>query len=454
MYFKDFRDYLCNLEKQGMLLRVNRQVSPHFEMAAGIYKTGEINGPALLFENVKGYPGWKVAGGLFVTKKLLAFALQTKTNQLLERYLEFGQNLLDPVPVSSGPVKETIIKGDDIDLTILPFLTYSEEDKLPYHHAGVQVAKHPSTGVHNCSVHRMSVLGKDRMGLYLSRSGHLGLMIKASEERGEGLEVATVVAPHPALCIASGIRAPIGVDEMKIAGAIRGRPFEVVKGETIDVNVSADAEIVIEGVTVPGGRVIEGPWGGPRGNYICHGSQYVMTEKGKPVSEGIVVKITAITMRNNPIYLAMTTGFGPSDNSCLVKWSMAANIYRILTQIVPFPEDIRGINVDGHAVIGMHKRNEVTPQDIIYGVLDQVGTKCVVVVDDDINIYDPIEVEWAIATRVEPEKDLIIMPSANGLPTLGQWGIDATAPLTGEPYGEHWLYKKARPPGINEVNYI
>jgi 3-polyprenyl-4-hydroxybenzoate decarboxylase len=395
MYFKDFRDYLCNLEKQGMLLRVNRQVSPHFEMAAGIYKTGEINGPALLFENVKGYPGWKVAGGLFVTKKLLAFALQTKTNQLLERYLEFGQNLLDPVPVSSGPVKETIIKGDDIDLTILPFLTYSEEDKLPYHHAGVQVAKHPSTGVHNCSVHRMSVLGKDRMGLYLSRSGHLGLMIKASEERGEGLEVATVVAPHPALCIASGIRAPIGVDEMKIAGAIRGRPFEVVKGETIDVNVSADAEIVIEGVTVPGGRVIEGPWGGPRGNYICHGSQYVMTEKGKPVSE-----------------------------------------------------------VDGHAVIGMHKRNEVTPQDIIYGVLDQVGTKCVVVVDDDINIYDPIEVEWAIATRVEPEKDLIIMPSANGLPTLGQWGIDATAPLTGEPYGEHWLYKKARPPGINEVNYI
>jgi UbiD family decarboxylase len=279
-------------------------------------------------------------------------------------------------------------------------------------------------------------------------------MIQASEERGEGLEVATVIAPHPALCIASGIRAPIGVDEMKIAGAIRGRPFEVVKGETIDVNISADAEIVIEGVTVPGGRVIEGPWGGPRGNYICHRSQYVMTEEGKPVSEGIIVKITAITMRNNPIYLAMTTGFGPSDNSCLVKWSMAANIYRILTQIVPFPEDIRGINVDGHAVIGMHKRNEVTPQDIIYGVLDQVGTKCVVVVDDDINIYDPIEVEWAIATRVEPEKDLIIMPSANGLPTLGQWGIDATAPLTGDPYGEHWLYKKARPPGINEVNYI
>jgi len=454
MYFKDFRDYLDNLEKQGMLLRVNREVSPQFEMAAGIYKTGKNNGPALLFENIKGYPGWKVAGGLFATQRLLAFALQTEESQLLKRYTGFGQELIKPVQVSSSPVKEVIIKGDNVYLAKLPFLTYSEEDKLPYHHAGVQVAKHPSTGVQNCSVHRMSVLGKDRMGLYLNRTGHLGLMIQAAEERGEGLEVATVVAPHPALCIASGIRAPMGVDEMEIAGAIRGRPFEVVKGETIDVNVSADAEMVIEGVTVPGGRVIEGPWGGPRGNYIRRESQYVITEEGNPVSEGFVVKITAITMRQNPIYLAMTTGFGPSDNSCLVKWSMEANIYRLLTRIVPSPKDIHGINVGGHAVISVHKRNEMTPKEIIYAVLDQMGTKCVVVVDDDINIYDPDEVEWAIATRVEPERDVIIMPSVNGLPTLGQWGVDATAPLTGEPYGERWLYKKACPPSVSEVNYV
>ena len=118
-----------------MLLRVKKEVSPRFEMAAGVYKTGKINGPALLFENVKGYPGWGVAGGLFVTQRLLAFALQTEESKLLERYLELEQQRIEPISVSSGPVKEIIVKGDDIDLAKLPFLTYSELDELPYHHA-------------------------------------------------------------------------------------------------------------------------------------------------------------------------------------------------------------------------------------------------------------------------------------------------------------------------------
>ena len=454
MDFKDFRDYLDNLEEQGMLLRVTREVSPRFEMAAGVYKTGETDGPALLFENVKGYPGWRVVGGLFVTQRLLAFALQTEESKLLERYLEFGQQRIEPVLVSSGPVKEVIIKGADVDLAKLPFLSYCEEDELPYHHAGVQIARHPATGIQNASVHRMSILDKDKMGLYLSRAGHLGLMIQAAEEQGQGLEVATVIAPHPALIIASGMRAPMGVDEMEIAGALRGKPFEVVKCETMDVHVPADAEMVIEGVTVPGDRVIEGPWGGPRGNYICHENQYTKTSEGKPVSEGFVVKVTAITMRQNPIYLAMTTGFGASDNKCLVRWNMAANIYRLLTRLVLFPEDIRGINVNGHVVVSIHKRNEATPKNIIYAVLATLGLKCVVVVDEDVNIYEPVEVEWAIATRVEPERDVLIIPPANSLPTLGQWGIDATAPLTGEPFGERWLYKKALPLGVSEVDYV
>jgi len=454
MEFEDFRDYLDNLEKHGMLLRVTKEISPRFEMAAGVYKNGKNDGPALLFENVKGYPGWRVAGGLFVTQRLLAFALQTEESKLLERYLEFGQRLLEPVLAPSSPVKEVIVKGAEVDLTKLPFLTYCEEEELPYHHAGVQIASHPATGIQNASVHRMPILGKDKMGLYLSRTGHLGLMIQAAEAQGQGLEVATVVAPHPSLIIASAFKAPMGVDEMEIAGALRGKPFEVVKCETIDIRVPADAEMVIEGVTVPGDRIIEGPWGGPRGNYICPENQYTRTPEGKPVSEGFVVKVTAITMRQNPIYLAMTAGFWPSDNECLVRWNMAANIYRLVTRLVLSPEDIRGVNVNGHVVVSIHKRNEATPKNIINTLLAQTGSKCVIVVDEDINIYDPVEVEWAMATRVEPERDVIIIPPANGLPTLGQWGIDATAPLTGEPFGERWLYKKALPPGISEVDYI
>ena len=455
MDFKDFRDYLDGLEKQGMLLRVKKQASPRFEIAAAIHKTGKVDGPALLFVNIEGFPGWRVAGGLFVTERLLAFALQVDRSKLLEHYLGLGQRRIKPVLVSSGPVKETIIKGADIDLARIPFLTYCEGDALPYHHAGVQIARHPETGIQNASIQRMSILGKDKMGLYLSRASHLALMIQAAEERGQGLEIATVVAAHPVLCIAGGFRAPMDVDEIEIAGALRGRPFEVVKGETIDVHVPADAELVIEGITVPAGRVIEGAWGGPRGNYILPVHQYTRRPDGKPVSEGFVVRVTAVTMRRNPIYLAMTAGLAPSDNESLVRWNTTANIYQLVTRLVPSSEDIRGVNVNGqHAVISVRKRSEATPKDIISAVLTQLGTKCVIVVDDDIDVYDSSEVEWAIDTRVEPERDVIMVAAANGLPTLGKWGIDATAPLSGEPFGEGWLYKKALPPGIDQVDCI
>ena len=203
MYFKDFRDYLDNLEKQGMLLRVTKEVSPRFEMAAGIYKAGKTNGPALLFENVKDCPGWKVAGGLFMSQKLLSFALQTDESKLLELYLELGEKRTKSVSVPSGSVKEVIIRGEEVDLLKLPFLTHCEKDELPYHHSGVNIARHPNTGIQNASIHRMSILGKDMMGLGATPEGHLGLMIREAEEQGQSLGIATAIGVHTDLIITS-----------------------------------------------------------------------------------------------------------------------------------------------------------------------------------------------------------------------------------------------------------
>lgn len=457
MYFKDFRDFLDNLEKQGMLLRVTKEVSPRFEMAAGVHKTGKNNGPALLFENVKGHPGWKVAGGLFVTQKLVSFALQTEESKLLEYYLELGKERIEPVAVSTGPVKEVIIKGDEVDLSKLPFLTHCEEDEAPYHHSGVQIARHPATGVQNASIHRMSILGKDRIGLGAAPEGHLGLMIQEAEKRNQGLGIATVIGVHPALIIASGARVPMGVDEVEIAGAMRGRPFEMVKCETVDVSVPADAEVVIEGITVPKEKALEGAWGGERGNYILLDAFYKKGSDGKLVKEVFVLEVTAITMRRNPIYLAMNSGMAPSEDKTITRWNYAASVYQIVIRMVLFPEDILGINVTlgTHVVIGINKRNESTPKNMIYAVLaTMTNVKRVVIVDGDVDIYDPVDVEWAILSRVTPGKDIIIIPSVKGLPTFDKWGIDATAPLTGEPFGERSLYNKAVPPGVSEVDYI
>ena len=465
MMFKNFRDYLDKLEKHGMLVRVTKEVDTCFEIAAGIRKISDTDGPALLFENVKDHPGWRVAGGLFATAKLMAFALQTreKEDKLLERYLEFDQQRMNSASVASGPVKEVIIKGDDVDLAKLPIPTYCEWDAGPYLTAGVEIARHPVTGVQNASIHRRAVLDKDKTGLLVGPAAHLGLMIQAAEEQGQGLGIATVIGAHPALAIASQIRAPEGVDEMEIAGALRGKPLEVVKCETIDVQVPADAEIVIEGVTLPGEMVSEGPFGEFPGNYISMGNW--IAPSGKPSFDAPVVKATAITMRKDAIFQAMLTGMPITENHCLKKWALAAAVYRVISRLVSYPGDIRGINftrggtADHHVVISIHKRLESTARNIIYTVLTSgliVGL--VVVVDEDINIYDPEEVEWAVATRVRPDRDIIILPSVESqvesvitTPTHRyKWGIDATAPLVKEP----WLYKRAIPPGVSEVDYV
>lgn len=459
MVFKDFRDYLDSLDKHGMLVRVTKEVSPNFEIAAAIRKVSDTNGPALLFENVSGYPGWRVVGGLFATRRLMAFALQTEENndKLMQRYLESDQQRIKPILVSSGPVKEIIIKGDDVDLTKLPFPTYCEEDEGPYSNAGVQIAKNAATGVQNVSTHRMAILGKDKVGLYTTQVGHLRLMIQAAEEQGQGLGIAVVTGAHPALIIASSVKAPMGVDEVEIAGALRGKPFEMVKCETIDVSVPANAEVVIEGVAVPGERVIQGTWGTEKGNYILLPGQYTVTSNGKLTIEGCVVKVNAITMRKNAILQALLTGMPQTEDQNLATWSLTSAIYRVVTRIVPSPQDLRGVYLTpgsacSHVVISIHKRAEPTSREIIHTILGMMGAiiQRVVVVDEDINIYDPAEVEWATATRVISDRDIVVLPSATAQPPTIRWGIDATVPLS----VESWKYKKAVPPGVSKVDYI
>jgi len=462
--FKDFRDYLDYLEKNEMLVRVKKEVDPRFEIAAGIRKISDTNGPALLFENVKGYPNWRVAGGIFATRKLMALALNTDEAEasLFERYLECDQKRVKPKLVSTGPVKEVIMKGSDIDLSRLPIPTYCEKDVGPFLTAGVEIAKDPETGIQNASIIRRQLLGKDRLGLTLPPTRDIGMMISAAEQKGQGLGVATVMGAHPALAIASQVKAPMGVDEVEIAGAFRGEPLEVIKCETIDVEVPADAEVVIEGMTIPGERIDDGPFGEYPGDYIS--LRNYTTLSSKPTGPAYVVKITAITMRKTPIFQAMLTGMPMTENHILKKWAYAAAIYRAISHVVPRVEDIKGINLtpgggaNSHVVISIHKRSEATARDIIYTVLStRLLTGLATVVDEDINIYDPSNVEWAVITRTQPDRDIIILPTVP--PPTGsradpvhmyRWGIDATKPMI----EDRSLYDRAVPPGVEKVDYV
>ena len=462
--FNNFREYLDYLDEEGKLARVKKEVDPRFEIAAGIRKASDTDGPALLFERVKGYPDWKVAAGLFATQKLLALAFGADDDErkLVERYLEVDQKRVKPKLVGTGPVKEVILKGKDVDLTKLPIPTYCERDAGPYLTAGVEIAKHPDTGMQNVAMVRRMLMGRDRTSISAPPIHHLGLLVAAAHQKGKPLGVATVIGAHPALAIASQIRPGLGVDETEIAGAIMGKPMEMVKCETIDVEVPADAEIVIEGEIIPGEMVEDGPFGEYPGNYRSMSDYVVLT--GSPISRNNVVKITAITMRKNPIFVALLTGMPITENHTLIKWATAAAIYRHASAVVYDPEDITGVNmtVGGscrhHCVISIRKRNEWMARDLIYSLLaTRYITGLVTVVDEDVDIYDPVKVEHAIATTVKPDRDVIILPTVpapKGAPHppiyMFKWGIDATKPLL----PDRWEFEKAVPPGVDEVDYI
>jgi UbiD family decarboxylase len=447
--FEDLRGFLAHLESQGQLVRVKDEVDVKYEIAAGMRKTSDIEGPALLFENIKGYPGWRVLGGLFATRKLVALGLGVPQEQMLERYLTLEDQRIPPELVSTGPVKEIKWTGSQIDLRKIPIVTHASKDCGPYVTIGVQIGKDADSGVRNLSIHRMLLLGKDRLSLWAPADHHLGRMILKAEEKGRGLEVATAVGVDPAIIVGSQSKVPYGIDEFHVAGGLRGAPVKLIKCETIDVEVPAFAEVVIEGVTIPGERVADGPYGEYPGCY-------------SEAKQAPVLKVTAITMRQNAIWQTALTGMPVTENHTLIEYGNAAVVYREIKKIVP---EVKAINLTPggtfrhHVVVSIKKRAENEGRNVILSLLSLgIGLKQVIVVDDDIDPFDPMQVDWALATRMQADKDVIIIPriacstldpSVPEPRVTAGLGIDATAPMK-----DRWRFEKVEIPGVDKVKYI
>ena len=447
--FEDLRSFLTHLESQQQLLRVKDEVDVKYEIAAGMRKTSDTEGPALLFENVRGHPGWRVLGGLFATRKLVALGLGVPQDKMLERYLTLEDRRIEPELISSGPVKEIKWTGSQIDLSKVPIITHASKDCGPYVTIGVQIGKDPDSGVRNLSIHRMLVLGKDRLSLWAPADHHLGRMILMAEEKGRGLEVATAVGVEPAIIVGSQAKVPYGIDEFHVCGGLRGAAVKLTRCETIDVEVPAFAEVIIEGVTVAGERVADGPYGEYPGCY-------------SEAKQAPVVKVTAITMRQNPIWQTALTGMPVTENHTLIEYGNAAVVYREVKKIVP---EVKAINLTPggtfrhHVVISIKKRAENEGRNVILALLSMgIGLKQVIVVDDDIDPFDPMQVDWAMATRFQADKDAIIIPriacstldpSVPEPRVTAGLGIDATAPMK-----DRWRFEKVEIPGVDKVKYI
>jgi UbiD family decarboxylase len=447
--YPDFRGFLEFLDSKGKLRRVQKEVDTRFDIAAGIRKVSDTDGPALLYENVRGFPGWRVAAGVFATRSLLALALEVPEDKLLQEYRTLEQKFLPTEQVSSGPVQEIVMKGDDVDLTKLPICVHSEHDKGQYITIGVQFAQDPETGIGNLGIHRMLVLGKNMLTVWSPPDHHLGRLIAKAEDRGQGLPVATIIGGDPRIVIASQVKAPLGVDEMEIAGGMRGRPIQMLKCVSIPISTPADCEVCIEGVTVPHERITDGPFAEYTGCYS--------ESKQAPF-----MKVTAVTMRKNPIFHTCLTGMPVTENHVLIELPNITRIEDDVRRVVP---EVRGINVTPggtyrhHVVVAIKKRHRDEARNVILALLAQgIGLKQVTVVDEDIDVHNPVDVEWALATRMQPDEDIIIVPRLScstldpSVPmarTTAGWGIDATRPP-----GDPRKFEKVQVPGVDQVDYV
>lgn len=444
MVFQDLRNFLKKLEDEGELARIEKEVDAKFEIAAYLRKTSDIGGPALLFEKVKGHR-IPVVGGLFVNRRKALLALDSTQGDVLNKVLGGVQNPLPTRLRDSSSCQEVVTEGDKVDLTQLPAPTYNLKDGGPYITLGVVISKDPETGTKNAAVYRLQVKGKNRLGIMAQPFQHVSTQFAKAEKDGKPLEIAIALGVDPAILFASQVKAPYGVDELTIAGGIRGEPVEVAKCRTVDLEVPATSEFVIEGKILPGIREEEGPFGEFTGHYGV--------KERNPV-----IEVTALTHRENPVFQAGLTGMPTTEEHILKEIPCETTLYYELRKNFPEITNIHVSPIGGSiflVIIALKQRYKGEAKQIILSALGStVRPKIVIVVDDDINIFNYEKVLWAMIFRAQPAEDFFIASGIAGGPldpsvlekdVTSVVGIDATRPI-GRPFPE-----VIQVPGLDKV---
>jgi 2,5-furandicarboxylate decarboxylase 1 len=417
---QDLRSFIASAEKAGELLRVDRETDPLTEMGVLF---GETEHP-LMFENVRGYPGWQVCGELVTSRAAQALAFQVERSQVVPELARRMQ--LAALPgrnVSTGPVKERILTGRDLDLRKLPVVVHSEEDGGPYIGSAMCVTKDPDTGIQNVAMLRMQIQDRNRTGTAFAPR-HSWMHYQKYEARNEPMPMAAVIGHHPVLDLATNSSVPYGMDEFQVAGSLLQEPLEMVRCETVDLMVPAHAEIVIEGVIPPGIREDEGPFG----EFQCY---YLTRTRKCPVFD-----VKAITMRRDALYRHIQATPSTVEHQALVAVPMEAHLWQRIKDVDGYI-DLKDVHVPpwGACFVVLVKftpRLEEQAKSVLMAALSSSYShpKIAIALDDDIDLTDPRDVFWAVATRVDPAHDLLQIPHAR-IHSLDPSGKLVTAPGAG-----------------------
>ena len=428
---KDLRTFLDFLHAEHPLdlWQLDEPVALEHEMTAlALELERQKRYPALLFKHVNGYD-IPVVSNLFASRQRIAWMLGVDERQLLTDWPRISSNRMKPILVTEGPVKEIVLNGDTLDLRCLPIPVHFEIDAGRYITAGIVMARDPDTKIGNLSYARLQLKGPNRLGVSMHSRGDLWDFHRRAEQQGRPLEVAVVVGVHPAVSIAAATRLPRGEDELELAGGFLNEPVSVIPAESVDLLVPADAELVIEGVIEANTREDEGPFGEYTGYATARSTRNVL-------------RVTAVTHRHDMIFHDIVPG-AASEHLNLSKTSRIPQFFDAVKKVLPnvvamnYPQS----GTHFHCYLSMHKMLEGEPRQamaLLFGL--DMYLKLIVVVDDDIDVFNEEQVLWALATRFQAGRDLLVIPDApcnildpsseNGL--SDKLGLDATRKFSGE----------------------
>lgn len=419
----NIRTFLDELESSGELKRVSEKVSTRFEVSRLMMEND--GGSALFFDNLRDHETHLVSG-LCGTKKRLARALGKGEDQIYQTINHAISNPVEPKVVSDGPVKENI---EPPKLTKIPILVHYEKDPGPYITAGIVTARNAEDNIENVSIHRMLVLNDNHFTLRIVPR-HLYALCQMAKSRGDdSLDIGVAIGLRPPIMIAAASHAPFGVSEYAVANAMMDGQLTLTEIGSSGLRVPSEAELVFEAKILLNKEVDEGPFVDLTGTYDI-------------VRKQPLVEVTKVYHRTGYIYQALLPS--GSEHRILMGLPFEAKIYDAVRGVVP---NVKAANltVGGsgwlHAVISIEKQTEGDGKNALMAAFGaHPSLKHAVVVDSDIDVANPHEVEWAIATRFQADKGLIIIQNARGSTldpsadqhngTTTKVGVDATRTLS------------------------
>ena len=432
---KDLRCALVELEEAGELMRVRRPVDPRYEIAAVIHRAQRERNKALIFEQVRGSRSM-VVSNVFGSFDRIAHILGVPREQIASTWAAAEDGL------ASGPearASHLDLPYDEVPLSRLPVLTHCETDGGPYITAGIALARHPETGVGNLSYHRVQVAHPPDLGFRITPGNHLGVFFAAAEARGENLPLALLIGAPPTAMLAAAGRLPLGVDELRLAAALSGEPLPMQRCRTLDLDFPAGTEIVLEGELLAGVRAPEGPFGD-------------FMDFTLPVGPNPVFRVHHAYARPDGLYYGLYAG--SVEQLLLMGVPTAASILRAARRVAPTVSDVVTWPYAYQCVIRMREEFDEQAKQVLLAAFaaEPSYLKTATVVDEDVDIYNPADVDWAVACRSRPDRDVLIIP---GVPSFrldpdglhrGRAGTDATVP-----YGAWQEHQRRRIPGADSI---